>query len=413
MKILSNQTHYIALMSSIGSAMEYYCFITYILLSSYISELFFPASSGNTAMLYTLLLFAVSYLVMPISAVSFGFFADRIGRKQVMVVALMLMAIATFAIGILPSYQTIGITATISLFALRVLQGLAQGAELPGAITFISEHAQDKNQGVLCGLLFFAVGTGALLSTFVNYLLTSFLSRQEMLTYGWRIPFLLAGLLGIIGWKIRQTTTETPLFLQQQKIEIARVPIVTLLKDYFPKVLIGFSLVWSGAVLVNFGLFLPSFLQLNFGYSPRDTYLATTLVFAMDFLLIIFGLIADKITLKRFYLIGIIINLIAIYPLCYLLNFKSIIILFAFSMLYHLLILFLAASYPAMIARLFPTKVRYSGVALAYLGAYSIAGLAPLVINKIYLHFNSLIALACCLLFPCVLSLIAVMFYQD
>lgn len=410
---ISNQTNYIALMSSIGSALEYYCFITYILLSSYISELFFPASSGNTAMLYTLLLFAVSYLVMPISAVSFGFFADRIGRKQVMVIALMLMAVATFAIGILPAYQTIGITATISLFGLRILQGLAQGAELPGAITFISEHAQDKNQGVLCGVLFFAVGTGALLSTFVNYLLTSFLSRQEMLSYGWRIPFLLAGLLGIIGWQIRQITTETPLFLQQQKIEIARVPIFTLLKDYFPQVLIGFSLVWSGAVLVNFGLFLPSFLQLNFGYSPRDTYLATTLVFAMDFLLIIFGLIADKITLKRFYLIGIIINLIVIYPLCYLLNFKSVVVLFVFSMLYHLLILFLAASYPAMIARIFPTKVRYSGVALAYLGAYSIAGLAPLIINKIYLYFNNLTALAVCLLLPCALSLIAVMFYRD
>lgn len=413
-RTLTTKNSYIVFISAIGSALEYYSFIIYIMLATYLGELFFPRSSSAAALLYTLLLFAVSYAVMPLSAIGFGFIADRVGRKKVMVMAITIMASATLAIGLLPTYKSIGITATVLLFMLRLVQGLAQGAELPGAITFLSEHAQSKNQGLLCGVLFFAVGSGALLSTLVNYLLTNFLTKEQMLAYGWRLPFLLAGLLGIVGWKIRKKTTETPLFLAQSKLEIVRVPFFTLIKHYFPKILIGLGLVGSGAVLVNFGIFIPTFLQTHFNYLPRDTYLVTTFGFAIDFLLIIFGFIADKITFKRFYLIGVSVAIIALYPIFLLLKIHSLTALFFFVFLYHFLILPLAACYPAMIARLFPTKVRYSGVAISYVGAYSIAGFAPLIINSLYNYFaNNILAVIFSLLIPLLIGCCAALFYRD
>jgi len=419
MQQLPTKSYYTTFISSFGAAIEYYSFITYIMLSNYLSILYFPNSNPHIRMLNALLLFAVGYAVTPISAVIFSFFADRTGRKPTMLMALALMAAATFLMGLVPSYQTIGISATLIFFVLRILQGLAQGAELPSAITFISEHAKDKQQGRFCGFLFFAIGTGALLSALVNYIITSVLSEQAMYAYGFRIPFLLAGVLGIIGYKIRKNTTETPLFLahkkqeKQKKVTLVRIPIVTVLKDYFPKLLIGFGLVWSGAVLVNFGLFLPSFLQIHFGYLPEDTYLVTTLAFLLDFLLIFLGIIADKITFRRLYLIGVIVNMIAIYPVFLLLKFKGFGALFIFVQLYHLLILCLAACYPSMLTRLFPTKVRFSGVSLSYLSAYSLAGFVPLIINSFFVRFPYVITIAGCIFLSLVVSFVAGLCYRD
>jgi len=413
MQQLPKKSYYLTIISAFGAAIEYYSFITYIMLSAYLGALFFPSSDPRTRMFSTLLLFAVGYVVMPLSAVLFSFFADRRGRKQTMLIALMLMAFATFAMGLVPTYKTIGVLAPLILLFLRILQGFAQGAELPSALTFISEHASDKHQGRLCGILFFAVGTGALLSTFVNYVLTSFLSEQAMLEFGFRIPFLLAGVLGIIGYKIRKNTTETPLFLSQKKSELVQMPVLALLKNYFPKVLIGFGLTWGGAVLINFGLFLPTFLQIHFGYLPKDTYLATTVGFSIDFLLIIFGIIADKISFRRFYLAGVIVSMLCIYPFFLLLKFKTLTALLMFVLLYHVLILLLAASYPSMITRLFPTKVRYSGVSLSYLGAYSIAGFVPVIINSCFMRLPNIITIVGCLFISLLISFVAGLYYRD
>jgi len=262
---MKTSLRYIAFTSALGSALEYYSFIIYILLSAYLGKLFFPTNNPKTALLNTLLIFAIGYGAAPLGAFGCSFIADRLGRKRMMVLSLSLMAAATFAIGLLPTYHTLGITATLLLIFCRILQGLAQGAELPGAITFMSEHAQNQHQSALCGLLFFAVGTGALLSTLVNYLLTNIFTEQTILSFGWRIPFLIAGGLGIIGYKIRTCVAETPLFTAQKPTELTLAPMITALKNHGIKIIIGMGLVWSGAALVNFGLFLPAFLQTNFG----------------------------------------------------------------------------------------------------------------------------------------------------
>lgn len=410
---MKTNLRYIAFTAALGSALEYYSFIIYILLSAYLGKLFFPAANPKAALLNTLLIFAVGYCAAPLGAFGFSFIADRFGRKRTMVLALTLMAVATFSIGLLPTYHTVGITATIALIFLRILQGLAQGGELPGAITFMSEHAQDKHQAALCGLLFFAVGTGALLSTLVNYMLTRVFTDQEILHFAWRIPFLLAGVLGIIGYKIRTRVAETPLFLAQRPDELPRTPMFTVLKEHALKIIIGMGLVWSGAALVNFGLFIPTFLQTYFDYTARDTYLAMSAGFAIDFLLIIFGIIADRISVKRFYLTGIVINLLALYFVFSLLHTKTLWALYVFNLSFHLMILLLAACYPTMLARLFPTKVRYSGVAFSYLTAYSIAGLIPFLTGKIYVSFLGLGGVISFFAVSLTLSLIAGIFYRD
>lgn len=410
---MKTNLRYIAFTSSLGSALEYYSFIIYILLSAYLGKLFFPTANATLALLNTLLIFALGYCAAPVGAFSFSFIADRYGRKRTMVLALSLMAAATFAIGLLPTYRTCGVIATGLLIGLRIIQGLAQGAELPGAITFMSEHAEDKRQASLCSLLFFAVGTGALLSTLVNYFLTKIFTEQEILNFAWRLPFLGAGILGIIGYKIRQHVAETPHFLAQKAEDLVRVPVFYALKYHGGKILIGMGLVWSGAVLVNFGLFIPTFLQTYFGYAAHDTYLAMSCGFAIDFLLIVFGVIADRISVKRFYLIGIIFNLCALYPIFSLLHTQNLAALYAFTLLSHFLVLLLAACYPTMLARLFPTKVRYSGVAFAYLTAYGLAGLTPVITAWLYNNCGGIIGIVGFFMGSFLLSLIAVIFYRE
>lgn len=407
------KVRYIAFTTSIGSALEYYSFIIYIMLASYLGKLFFPTKDPHTAMLAALLVFAVSYIVAPLGAFGFSFIADRIGRKQTMIISLTLMALASLLIGILPTYQSIGITATVLLFAFRILQGIACGAELPGAIVFLSEHAHDKHQGRFSGLLFFAIASGALISTLVISILTSLLNEKQMLTFGWRIPFLLAATLGIIGYKIRKNIPETESFTKQKQIAIARIPILLVIKEYLPQVLIGFGLVWTGAALVNFGLFAPAFLQSHFGYTAKETYFAMSSGFAVAFFLIIFGAIADIISFKRFYFIGILLNILLLYPVFHLLTYHSLATLFAFNILTHLMVLLLASSYPSMIARLFVTKVRYSGVSLAYIGAYSLAGLVPFILSYLYNSYASLWVLIGFFGISSLMSLIACICYKD
>ncbi|MDF2941026.1 MAG: Metabolite:H+ symporter family protein, partial [Gammaproteobacteria bacterium] len=164
----------LTLISSIGSALEYYNFVTYAMLAAYLSLLFFPKDNPVNAMLETMTLFSVAYLASPFGAV-LGVWADRKGRKTIFLISILMMTFATIAMGLLPTSHQIGLAGTLAIIGLRLIQGIAQGAELPGGITFITEHGEDNNRGFLCGLVFMGVGFGAVLSTLVNTILTSVL----------------------------------------------------------------------------------------------------------------------------------------------------------------------------------------------------------------------------------------------
>ena len=167
-------------LSALGSGLEYYDFVIYVMLTPYISRVFFPADDHAAAVIATLGIFAVGYVARPFGGIVFGHLGDRYGRKQSFTISIMLMAFATLLIGLLPGHFSWGITSSLLLLGCRIAQGIAQGAEIPGAITFLTEHAPAHSRGLWAGLLFSGIGIGAALAALVSSVLTSYLHQYQM-----------------------------------------------------------------------------------------------------------------------------------------------------------------------------------------------------------------------------------------
>lgn len=375
------QKHYFhALVASLGSGLEYFSFITFALQAQYLSLLFFPQDSAMQGILNTFLIFAVGSIVMVVGGLFFGYWGDRSGRKKAFSAAILLMTIATLGIGLLPSHWGIWSLALMVFF--RILQGISQGAELPGAITFISEHAKAENRGLLCGLMFLGVGLGAGLATSVNVLTSHFLTFQEMLTFGWRIPFFAAVFLGLTGFILRQYTSETPIFLSMKKDST---------KLEYRKILKGFCLVAFGAVLVSLGLYWPALFTTYYHFKPGEVFLSTMIAFiATAFLLPVFGHLGDRFGYHRIYTIGMLLSLTTLPFLFELLKTPTLSHLISFSLYYYLLIVILAGNYPVMLSLLFPPQTRYFSIALSYAGCYAVASFMPALASYLFLHTNQI-----------------------
>lgn len=377
---------FLMLSTSLGSALEYYDFVIFMMFSAYIGANFFPNSSVFISRLETLSLFTVGYLARPIGGMLFGHLGDKYGRKAYFTNAIMLMALTTTCIALLPGYQTIGAFGAIILCVLRVLQGIAQGAELPGAFTFISEHSTQEKRGWHCGLVTMSVGFGASFSSLISYLLIAHLSHEHMLSFGWRLPFFLGGMIGFLGYFIRKKTQETPHFLKQQTPP--KSPLIELLRNYPKQIIQGISLSLFAACFIIFALYLPTYLHEYFQYSTQSVVLAFTLSATWSSILIpIFGALSDRMGRQPLLLTTTLAVTLTLFLLFKIVSFQNTFALYSFMFTYQFIIAILAACYPAMLAELFPTNVRYSGVAFCYNTSFSLASMIPLIATSL-LHMT-------------------------
>ena len=369
---------HIPIAASIGSALEYYAFITFILLADPLSHVFFPAGDPNTNILKTLAIFTIAYITAPVGSLIFGTISDRLGRKRVFIVSLWLMAGSATLMGLLPGYATVGIWGSLILVALRFLQGLAQGAEIAGGMVFVAEHSKDKQRGFHCGLMFMGIGLGASLATLISYLLHQFLTNQQIIAWAWRIPFLLSIVLGLVGYWLRRSVQESPAFLAEA--HHPKFALWTLLKSHPVSLLQGMGLVIFGASLVTFGLLLPHFLHTQFHYPSHLVFLALTIAFSGNALFLpLFGWISDQWGRKRLYACMLIITLICLPLGMWMLSSHAITGLFIFVIGYYFLLTSLAANYVPMLTELFPTQYRFTGVGTAYTYCFTLAGFIPLL----------------------------------
>lgn len=361
----------IAAASVIGTTVEWYDLFVFATASALVfNKVFFP---GFVPLIGTLLAFgtfASAYLARIVGAALFGHFGDRLGRKSMLLVSLVTMGIATFAIGLLPNYSSIGIWAPILLLGLRIVQGLALGGEWGGAVLMAVEHAPENKRGLYGSWVQIGVPAGTLIANLAFLTCNAVMSNEALLSWGWRIPFLASALLVAVGLYIRMNTSETPSFSKVKEASAqVKLPLAEVLTRNWKQVLLGgvatMSTGTSFNLIVAFGL---TYGTQTLGFS-RNAMLAIALIScaACIVLLPLFGRLSDVVGRKPVIIGGIVAEALFAFPLFWLLDLRA----FPFALLGYLLMMTaFAANYgpiATFLAELFGTKVRYSGLSISYM----------------------------------------------
>jgi MHS family proline/betaine transporter-like MFS transporter len=412
MSSITKKQKRVLILSSLGGVLEYYDFIIYIFLTPIIEKIFFASSSTYVATLKTLAIFAVGYLVRPLGGIVFSHFGDRYGRKVVFLLTVLFMAAPSFAIGLLPTPAQIGIMAPVLLLIFRMMQGLALGGEIPAAITFVAEHVDDTKRGFALATLFFGINIGLLLGSLVTTIMTSMLTPEDILAFGWRIPFLLGGFTGLVSMFLRRYLNETDAFKALRKEDLEPVPFVTLMRYSYKNVIQGVFLVALGSVTVFLYLYWPQYLQQYMHYDyPTLMRINTAGTLLLSASILFGGMVADTIGYRKTYLICATLLIILTYPLFLLFTFHNMTwVIFSYAV-FSILFGFIPSSYSAILISLFPTSVRYSGVAISYNIAYALfGGLSPLICTIAIYSLNTIMAPAYFVIFVAIFSWLACYF---
>ena len=363
--------------------------------------LFFPSSDPGTALLASLATFGVGMVVRPIGAAIFGSIGDRIGRRPVFMITITLMGIATVCVGFLPTYAQVGIWAPILLVSLRLLQGLSAGGEIGGSAVYLTEHAGDSNRGFKTSFLQLMGPLGILVSTLQIALLQTYLTQEEFLSWGWRVPFWVSLILLLIAFKARMALEETPVYLQLSKTESqSKSPLRDNLKDPETRkrmFLLFFCISAGGAVLFFcVQVYTSIFLKTTVRLAPQlvDQLSVYAIVALLPFT-VFAGWLSDKIGRKPVVVSGLILGATLILPAFYFLqsNSESISLIAGVLIGLSAILALVVGPQTALLAELFPAKTRNSAATLPHnLAAGWIGGLLPLIVTWLNQHWESNLA---------------------
>ncbi len=375
--------------SAIGNAVEWFDYGVFAYGAVIISRVLFPEEAAG-AIGFTLLAFAVSFVMRPVGGMVWGPLGDKVGRKKVLALTIMLMAAATFCIGLIPSYAAIGIAAPILLYLLRMVQGFSTGGEYGGAATFMAEYAPDKKRGYYGSFLEFGTLAGFNLGALLMLLLTWNLSETQMHDWGWRIPFLVAGPLGLIGMYLRSKMEDTPVFRElAEQTETTDERVMDKFKDLFTTylpIMLRLSALVIALNVINYTLlsYMPTYLQTTIDLSDSHALIIPIVgQFAMMAVLPFVGALSDRVGRKPLWIASLVAFVILAVPLYHFMaqGFTQAMIAFTIlGLLYTPQLATISATFPAM----FPTHVRYAGLAMGYNIATSLfGGTAPLVNDRL------------------------------
>ncbi|WP_175917461.1 MFS transporter [Burkholderia pyrrocinia] len=366
-----NDLKRIAVASVIGTTVEWYDLFVFATASALVfNKVFFPSFVPIVGTLLAFGTFASAYLARIVGAALFGHFGDRLGRKSMLLVSLILMGCATFAIGLLPSYGAIGIWAPVSLLTLRIVQGLALGGEWGGAVLMAVEHAPAGKRGLFGSWVQIGVPAGTLIANLAFLVSSTMLTPASLLAWGWRIPFLASALLVGVGLYIRLNTSETPTFAKVKEAAAqVKLPIAAVLGRYGKQVVLGGVATMSTGtafnLMVAFGL---TYGTQTLGFS-RGAMLSIALISCAlcIVMLPLFGRLSDRIGRKPVIIGGILAEALFAFPMFWLLDSRE----FSFALAGYLLMMTaFAANYgpiATFLAELFGTEVRYSGLSVSYM----------------------------------------------
>ena len=383
--MLTRQDYRTLLLAALGGALEFYDFIIFVFFAVVIGKLFFPPDMPDwLRQLQTFSIFAAGYLARPLGGMVMAHFGDLLGRKRMFMLSIFLMAVPTLTIGLLPTYAIIGIWAPLLLLALRILQGAAIGGEVPGAWVFVAEHVQPRHIGFACGTLTSGLTGGILLGSLVATAVNKAYSPAEILAEGWRIPFIIGGLFGLLSVWLRQWLHETPIFREMEAAQVLadEMPIKKVVREHRAAVLLVMLLTWllSAAIIVMI-LMTPTLVQKLYGIPPATALEASSI--ATLFLTlgcITFGALSDRLGPGPVLVFG-----------CAALGCISLYFYQQISVapqrineLYAVCGFFVGVIgvVPGIAVRAFPAAVRFSGVSFSYNIAYALfGGLTPVFVS--------------------------------
>ncbi len=372
-------------LAALGGALEFYDFIIFIFFAAAIAQLFFPPAMPDwLRLVQTYGIFAAGYLARPLGGIIMAHFGDLFGRKRMFMLSILLMAVPTLLIGLLPTYAVVGIWAPLLLLAMRVLQGAAIGGEVPGAWVFVAEHVPQRHVGFACGTLTAGLTGGILLGSLVATAVNRAYSPTELLAEGWRVPFILGGVFGLVSVWLRQYLHETPVFKEMQaRQQLAdELPLKTVVRAHRPAVVLTMLMTWllSAAIVVMI-LMTPTLVQKLFAI-PATTALQASSIATLFLSVgcVAFGAMSDRFGAGRVLALGCVAlgasswlfyqqmgvapqNIYELYALCgFCVGVIGVI--------------------PGAAVKAFPPAVRFSGLSFSYNVAYAVfGGLTPVMVS--------------------------------
>jgi MFS transporter, MHS family, proline/betaine transporter len=370
--------------TGVGNAMEWFDFGLYSYLAVIISQNFFSAVENNQLkLMFTFATFSIAFLMRPLGGMIFGKIGDKFGRKIVLTITIILMAFSTLLIGLLPTYEQIGIWAPILLLIARIIQGFSTGGEYAGAMVYIAESSPDNKRNLLGSGLEIGTLTGYIIASILASILFITLSDQQMASWGWRIPFLLGLPLGLIGFYLRKNLEESPIFVNElSDEEVQEESFLSILKNHKKDVLVCFVSV-AFFNITNYMLlsYMPSYLNGIIGLSSTlGTVLITVVMIIMVPLALMFGKLSDKIGNKTVFLIGLggltLLSTLAFH----LINLNSLVFISLGILILGVLLSTYEGSMPGSLPTMFYTDIRYRTLAVTFNVSVSIfGGTTPLV----------------------------------
>lgn len=376
---MSEKKHFRKVLAAglIGNILEWYDFAVYGFFASTIAKQFFPSDNPTTSLIAAFGAFAAGFLMRPIGAIFFGRIGDKVGRKKMLFLSVMLMAIPTFIIGVLPTHSQIGFTAAILMVLMRMLQGLSVGGEYTGSIVFLIEHAPDHRRGFFSSFSMIGATLGILLGSGFGALITSMLTESELTSWGWRIPFLVGISIGIVGFLIRKGLPETP-----TSNEKADAPLKEVFTSHKKPMLQSVGLNIMGAVsFYLIFIYLATWLVQEVHETKSEALDINTIsLFVLLIATPLFATVSDKVGRKPMLITGAVLMALVAYPLIWLMHHHNFWMILAGQSVFAIVLSIFMSTIPAFMTELFPAKIRASATSISYNIPYAIfGGTAPMV----------------------------------
>jgi MHS family proline/betaine transporter-like MFS transporter len=400
--------------SSVGNVLEWYEYTLYAYFATVISALFFPMDNKFVAMVLTFATFAIGLAARPIGGIIFGYIGDRYSRKKTLMMSILLMSIPTMCIGLLPTYQTIGIAAPILLIILRIVQGVALGGEFGSSCVYLYESVPQNKRGFFGSLALTGVGLGLVLSSCTIFIVESLISKETVYEYAWRIPFFISVFGSIIAFYMRRTLLETDDFVVAQKSgKLIANPFMEMIRNHKSSLVSLFAIFLTTQVSFFVVFIFGKTMMINFLH--YDSYVAGKFnlftVMSYTVATVIFGYLSDKINKRYIILTGVIGLLVTAYPFIFALKVGGVTLILVMCLLLGALIGMTEGTLNPLVAESFPTNIRATSVAFCWnFTSVAFGGGAPIVSMWLIENAGGVDSVAYYLMSVCSITIFAIIY---